>query len=137
MLQLTCPQCGSRNLRSSLTQSFGETLLKLVGILPLRCKECDARFSAPIWDLRNCVYARCPRCYRLDLTQWSTEYYHASTWWLFLMKLGAKRHRCAYCRHNFIAFRPAKLKYQGTRGVPIGGHDAGLKAAVGGSGHEA
>jgi endogenous inhibitor of DNA gyrase (YacG/DUF329 family) len=121
-MTITCPECGSKDVRPSLSQTFGEQVLKVFGFYHIRCKDCDHRFRAQIWDFLNMVYARCPRCYRLDLSTWSTEYYRASSAQLLCLKLGGRRHRCAYCRVNFVGFRPAKLRYKGKLGAPIGGH---------------
>lgn len=120
MLTIFCPSCKSRNLRSSLARNWGETVLKALGIFPLRCRECDTRFSRQIWDPLNAIYARCPRCYRLDLSTWSMDHYRAPAHWLFFFKIGANAHRCEYCRHNFISFRPRKIKFTGRTNVPDG-----------------
>jgi hypothetical protein len=113
MLAIYCPECNSRNIRSSLSRTLGERLKKAVGIFQLRCRDCDARFQRQIWDPLNSFYARCPRCYRLDLSIWTPQFYRAPARWLFYLKIGAKAHRCDYCRHNFVSFRPAKLKFRG------------------------
>lgn len=118
MLSITCPHCHSANVRSSLSRTFGERLGKAFGYFQFRCKDCDTRFSGHLWDFRNMFYAKCPRCYALDLTVWTTRYYRVSAWWLFLIKIGAKQHRCEYCRHNFISFRPAKLKFTRRKTYP-------------------
>lgn len=120
-MALRCPACGSENIRSSLSQTLTDEIGKVFGFFKLRCKDCDHRFSHFIWDAVNSFWARCPRCYRQDLGTWSVKYYRAPTRWLVLMKLGAKRYRCEYCRHNFIDFRRAKFKYRG-RGRQAGAH---------------
>jgi endogenous inhibitor of DNA gyrase (YacG/DUF329 family) len=120
MLTIYCPECNSRNLRSSLSRTLSERFMKAFGVFQLRCKDCDARFTSQIWDPRNTFYARCPRCYRLDLSTWSIEYYRAPARWLFCLKIGAKAHRCEYCRHNFISFRRCKIKFTGRKLVPDG-----------------
>ena len=112
MLNIHCPSCHSRDVRASTAKSFGEQLGRMFGFIQLRCKSCDERFTSSLWDLHNMFYAKCPRCYRLDLSTWTTHYYHAPTRWVVFMKLGARRHRCEYCRHNFISWRPAKLKFK-------------------------
>lgn len=111
MLTITCPHCQSTNIRSSLSRTIWESAGKAFGFFQLRCKDCDTRFSGHLWDFRHVLYAKCPRCYALDLTTWTTRYYRVSSWWLFLIKVGARQHRCEYCRHNFISFRPAKTKF--------------------------
>ncbi len=120
MLAIHCPECNSRNLRFSLSRSLGERLMKTFGVFHLRCKDCDARFSSQILDLRNAFYARCPRCYRLDLSTWSLEYYRLPTRWRFWLKLGAQAHRCEYCRNNFVSFRRCKIKFIGRTRAPDG-----------------
>jgi hypothetical protein len=120
MLDIACPRCGSKNIRSSLSRSLSERIRKLLGFFQLRCKDCDLRFGKQIWDPKNAFYAKCPRCYRMDLSAWTTRYYHAPTRWLIYLKLGAKTHRCEYCRHNFVSFRPAKMKFAGKGKVAEG-----------------
>jgi hypothetical protein len=115
MLTINCPVCKSRNVRSSLSRTFGERVSKAFGFMQIRCKDCDARFTKQIWDAKNALYARCPRCYRLDLSTWSLDYYRAPFRWLVFLKLGANSHRCEYCRHNFVSFRPCKIKYDKNR----------------------
>lgn len=117
MLNLHCPTCDSKDLRPSLAQGLGERFARMFGVFQLRCKDCDERFTASLWDAANAVYAKCPRCYRMDLSTWTTQYYNAPTRWLIWIKFGARRHRCEYCRHNFISWRPAKMKYK--RRVPV------------------
>ena len=112
MLSIRCPACNSREVRASLAKTLGERVARVFGFMQLRCKDCDERFGASIWDLSNVVYAKCPRCYRLDLSTWTTQYYRAPSRWLIAMKFGARRRRCEYCRHNFISWRPAKTKYR-------------------------
>ena len=107
-----CPQCNSKNVRSSLAQNFWESLRKAFGVFPLRCKDCDARWTQPLWDFLNIIYARCPSCYGLELSMWQPQYYHAPPIWKFLMNIGAKPRRCDYCRRNFVSFRTCKIKYQ-------------------------
>jgi hypothetical protein len=85
---------------------------KLLGIFPMRCKDCDERWTQPLWDFLNVVYARCPRCYGLELTLWQPQYYRPPTFWKFLMGLGAKPRRCEFCRKNFVSFRPCKIRYK-------------------------
>ena len=103
--------------------------MKAFGVFQLRCKDCDARFNSQIWDPRNAFYARCPRCYRLDLASWSIEYYRAPARWLLWLKLGAKAHRCEYCRHNFVSFRRCKIKFAGRTRDPEGMRNQPAKTA--------
>ena len=112
MLNIRCPSCSSGDVRASMPQGFGERLGRLFGFFQIRCKDCDERFTSSIWAFTDALFAKCPRCYRLDLSTWTTHYYRAPTIWLVAMKLGARRHRCEYCRHNFISWRPAKLRFR-------------------------
>jgi hypothetical protein len=111
-MKARCPHCGSNSIRESHSYSVGETLGKWLGFLKLRCRDCDERFTHQIWDARNLLYARCPRCYRLDLSRWERSHYRVSWFSRTLLKLGARPHRCEACRCNFVGFRPAKLKYK-------------------------
>src|SRR5580700_8029628 len=69
--------------------------------------------SAGAWK-----FARCPRCYRQELTTWSVHYYHPPRWTILLLKLGATPYRCASCRCNFASFRPCKEKYSWRKNAP-------------------
>ncbi|MBI3682486.1 MAG: hypothetical protein HY235_19065 [Acidobacteria bacterium] len=89
-----------------------ERLLSLFGRHQLRCKECRHRFAARIWRITDLRYARCPQCYRMDLTTWSEEHYlpRFATW--IRICFGAKRLRCEPCRLNFASFRVLRWKYE-------------------------
>ncbi len=60
-------------------------------------------------------FARCPRCWRLDLSRWSLEDYHVSFFSSLLLNLGANPYRCEYCRVNFVSFRKRKERYKPQR----------------------
>ncbi len=64
-----------------------------------------------MWAGDSFKFARCPRCYRQDLTTWSLEYYHPPTSTALKLKMGANAVRCAACRCNFASFRPIKAKF--------------------------
>lgn len=106
-----CPECGSPNVRSSNAQGLLERIGRAFGYVQLRCRDCDRRFTYALYDIRNLIYARCPRCYRLDLTSFEPDHYRVGRLATLMMHLGAKAHRCAACRCNFVSFRPAKMKY--------------------------
>lgn len=108
MSTIQCPKCRSTHLRTSKQLSFFERLIELLGVVHLRCRDCDERFSSGLLDVRNWLFARCPRCYRLDLTGWKKERYSIPTTWQILFALGAKARRCDACRCNFVSFRPVK-----------------------------
>ncbi|MCC6536136.1 MAG: hypothetical protein IT162_01205 [Bryobacterales bacterium] len=56
-------------------------------------------------------YARCPGCLREDLTDWEEKYYYPPRWQQALLHFGAKAHRCAVCRKNFVSFRPRRREF--------------------------
>lgn len=51
----------------------------------------------------------------MDLSRWSLEDYRPGAFSRLLLRLGANPWRCEYCRHNFVSFRPRKLRYQPRR----------------------
>jgi DNA-directed RNA polymerase subunit RPC12/RpoP len=107
-LAFNCPECGSKNLRPSLQLNFGEKILDLLGFQTVRCTDCSHRWTQSLWRIHELFYARCPRCYRLELVKWEETYYHISNWWKFQIAIGAKKVRCKPCRHNFVSFRIVK-----------------------------
>jgi hypothetical protein len=56
-------------------------------------------------------YAKCPRCLREDLSEWEEKYYYPPRWQQALLNIGAKAHRCAVCRVNFVSFRRRKMEF--------------------------
>lgn len=116
-MDIACPKCGSEKLRFSRVQSVAERIKTFVGYYPIRCRECRTRFVARVWDFTSWRYARCPECYRTDLTTWSEEHYTAVGMTALKASLGARRYRCAQCRVNFASFRPRRRKPQRWRKV--------------------
>jgi hypothetical protein len=110
-MQLACPQCGTRDARVSHRQSLGEILKSIVGIYPLRCRRCRTRWETSVWAGGAWKYARCPRCYRQELTTWSEQYYHPPALTRLMLRTGATPYRCAACRCNFASFRPCKERF--------------------------
>lgn len=110
-MQLACPQCGTREVRVSQSRGFDEVCKSLVGIYQLRCRRCHARWQTSVWADGAWRYARCPRCYRQELTTWSEQYYRPPAWTTILLRIGATPYRCAPCRCNFASFRPCKERY--------------------------
>lgn len=107
-MQLSCPQCGARDVRVSHRQTFGEVLRSLLGIYPLRCRRCRARWETSAWAGGAWRYARCPRCYRQDLSTWSEQYYHPRVCTTLLLRMGANPYRCPACRCNFASFKKCR-----------------------------
>lgn len=106
-----CPRCGSREVRQAHSRSVIERIGALFGFHPARCRDCTHRFLAKPFDLMKARWAKCPRCYRMDLTIWDPKYYHVSSWAKLRLALGANRWRCESCRCNFVSFRPRQRKY--------------------------
>jgi endogenous inhibitor of DNA gyrase (YacG/DUF329 family) len=82
-----------------------------MGFVHVRCRDCGQRFSNSLWQLDKWRYARCPRCFRLDLGTWSETHYIVKWDVRLLLSLGAKRYRCEVCRHNFASFRRLKEQF--------------------------
>jgi hypothetical protein len=110
-MQLSCPKCGTREIRISHKYGFGEHFKALFGVSQLRCRRCRTRWSTSVWAEGAWRYARCPRCYRQQLTTWSEQYYHPPRWTTFQLRIGATPYRCAACRCNFASFKPCKEKF--------------------------
>src|SRR5579859_3152199 len=110
-MQLACPNCGTRDVRVSRPLGLAEFLKNVVGISRLRCRRCNHRWETSVWANRSWRYARCPRCYRQELTKWDQHFYNPPRWTRFLLRLGARAHRCAACRCNFASFRSRKAEF--------------------------
>jgi hypothetical protein len=110
-VQLSCPKCGLRDVRVSQRQGAGEFFRGLIGIYPLRCRRCNERWETSVWKDSAWRYARCPRCYRQELSTWSEQYYNPPTSTKLKLKLGATPYRCAACRCNFASFKRCKERF--------------------------
>lgn len=106
-----CPSCGSRHVRVSEPRNFRERLFEWAGIYQLRCKECRARYQGSVWHPKNVIYARCPRCYRMELSTWSEQYYNPPAFTVLALRLGATPYRCEFCRCNFASWRACKERF--------------------------
>ena len=110
-MQLACPKCGLRDIRVSHRRGFGELLRALVGVYPLRCRRCNERWETSVWESGDWRYARCPKCYRQELTTWSEQYYNPPRSIVLRLRLGATPYRCAACRCNFASFKKCKERF--------------------------
>src|ERR1700676_4255929 len=110
-MQLDCPSCGTRDVRVSHPQGLGDYLKGLVGVSHLRCCRCNSRWQTSVWAKSAWRYARCPRCYRQELTKWDPHYYSPPRWTRLLLRLGAAAHRCPACRCNFASFKSRKESF--------------------------
>jgi hypothetical protein len=85
----------------------------MLGVYPFRCNACGHRFWGNVWLFSIWQWAKCPRCLNVSLTDWPKRQYHLSLWTQIKTSLGAKRHRCARCRCNFVSFRKRLPEYEG------------------------
>ncbi|MBI5283156.1 MAG: hypothetical protein HY858_15840 [Candidatus Solibacter usitatus] len=88
-----------------------ERLLALLGFYAFRCNSCRLRFVIRPMGARASAFARCPRCFRMDLSTWDPKYYHGDLWMDLKVWLGWYRWRCDPCRRNFVSWRPRREKY--------------------------
>lgn len=106
-----CPECGRREVRSERMYGFRERVLALAGHYAFRCEHCCTRFLERPVDLASVVYAKCPKCLRMDLSSWDPKYYRVSVWSEVKVWLGGHRWRCEPCRRNFVSWRMRREKY--------------------------
>ncbi len=107
----TCPNCGTRKIRPSRARNVIEHFRTFFGVYSLRCTRCDTRFKERIWHFGDIKFARCPRCYRLDLTTWQEAHYHPPMGVVLLLRFGAKPYRCEACRCNFASYRAMRQRF--------------------------
>jgi len=105
--------------------SVSEKLRTVFGKMPVRCRRCSVRFESAIWKPSMARYAKCPRCYRTELSRWDVEKYAVPTSVQLKLNLGASPYRCEHCRCNFASFKPCherfswrKLREQALKPVP-------------------
>lgn len=92
----------------SAARGLGEELLRMVGVYSVRCEDCGHRFRDNLWRFSDVIYAKCPKCYRTDLSTWMMRYYRPGFWTRVKNAVGGRRMRCEACRHNFVSFRLMK-----------------------------
>ena len=126
-MQLACPSCGTREIRVAARQGFSELVKGVFGAYPLRCRRCRTRWLTSVWEGGAWKFARCPRCYRQDLTTWSEQYYNPPKSTLMLLRMGAAPYRCAACRCNFASFKSCKEKFAWKHETKIGLQTAPLE----------
>lgn len=116
--ETTCPRCDSADVRPARDRGLIESLLAFVGLQPARCHDCAHRFLAKPFGLTKIWWAKCPRCYRMDLSTWDPKYYRVSRWTSLRIAIGAHRWRCETCRCNFASFRSRQRKYTRPESAP-------------------
>jgi len=124
-----CPSCGNETVRNVKTRGFLETLHALTGGYAFRCPDCGTRFIDWPMGVSSAIYAKCPRCFRMDLAIWDPKYYRSGKWTELKIWLGAHRWRCDVCRCNFTSWRPRREKYQRPEVTPPGSQRATNEAA--------
>jgi predicted RNA-binding Zn-ribbon protein involved in translation (DUF1610 family) len=45
-----CPECGWMDVRRSMPKGFLDRLVRIVGLVPFRCRSCGQRFYRPKQD---------------------------------------------------------------------------------------
>jgi hypothetical protein len=71
----------------------------------MRCLDCKNRFIARTFAWSELRFARCPKCFRMDLSAWLTNSSKPNFWGQVKLVFGAHRWRCEYCRLNFVSLR--------------------------------
>jgi hypothetical protein len=105
----------------------------LFGVYQMRCRRCRARWETSVWAEGAWKYARCPKCYRQELTTWSEQYYRPPFWTTFKLRIGGTPYRCAACRCNFSSFKRCKEKFSWrheTKTAPQSEQDAQTTSGV-------
>src|SRR5271165_4157 len=106
-----CPKCGGRSLRVVDARGVAKRLRSAVGVCQLRCRLCGHQFEKALFSISEWRYARCPRCYRTELSTWSEQYYSPPFSTRALLRVGATPYRCEFCRCNFASFLACKERF--------------------------
>ena len=109
-------------------RTFAERWAALRGFHSLLCRDCRNRFRGRTLVLSDLKYARCPKCFRMDLNLWSERDFAPTDWMSALIWLGGNRYRCEYCRLNFVSFRKRKEVFTFRRWAKFGENQAKRKA---------
>ena len=110
-----CPKCGGRSLRLSSARTAFEHIQALFGVYQLRCRTCNHRFATGVMNVSDWRYARCPKCYRTELSTWSEQYYNPTWSTRTMLRVGATPYRCEFCRCNFASFLGCKERFSWRR----------------------
>ncbi|HXM96792.1 MAG TPA: hypothetical protein VOA64_21450 [Candidatus Dormibacteraeota bacterium] len=113
---MTCPLCGSAEIRRSRRRTLLDYLVDVVGIVPWRCEACEMRFHARPVAFRFALYARCGICGNRDLQKISPERVNGAMAAVGRV-LRVPALRCDPCRHKFFSLRPV-LRAEQRMGMP-------------------
>jgi hypothetical protein len=116
---IRCPRCSSFEVRPSKKKSFSSSLAEVIGFYRVKCEACSKRWVAYLGFLYEPFCAKCPRCYRTELTTWDPKMFIPNRWQRLKIALGARRARCERCRMNFSSFRAFKRKRQPGKTVVV------------------
>ncbi len=129
----SCPSCGSTKFRISKVRGVLERIGLFLGYQPARCQGCEERMTIRIWSFEHLIFAKCPRCHRMDLTKWSTSRYRPNSSTTLKLTFGAKPVRCEYCRCNFASWKAIKEKFSYSKRagrsqilIPVSGNKVGV-----------
>ncbi|MBI4891406.1 MAG: hypothetical protein HY821_12335, partial [Acidobacteria bacterium] len=78
--QMACPECGCTDTRSEPSRGFREHLFAPFGFYAFRCQNCFTRFLRKPLGVMSVIYAKCPRCFRMDLSMWDPSRYYKGVW---------------------------------------------------------
>ncbi len=109
--KISCPNCQSTHVRSAKPKDLNELVGEFLGTYCFRCAQCGLQFQHSVFGTGSLIYAKCPKCFRMDLTTWSESHYRPTFWMRVKRMLGAKRVRCEACRCNFVSFRKRQSTY--------------------------
>jgi hypothetical protein len=104
-----CPRCQAANTRRSKRRSVADYFMSVLGSLPWRCENCEARFRARHVLLRNLFHAHCGICGNLELQRISAERVPGIAA-ILARALGMPALRCEPCRNKFFSVRPLQGK---------------------------
>jgi DNA-directed RNA polymerase subunit RPC12/RpoP len=105
-MTVACPRCNSKRLRILRHHGLMGIVQRIAGIERVVCRDCGAKFQQSVLGIGDLLYAKCPRCFRTDLSTWDLRHYSPRLGIRMKLKFGAQRFRCDRCRMNFASFRP-------------------------------
>jgi hypothetical protein len=104
---INCPSCNSSDCRRSRRRGFTDFSYGLIGLIPWRCNNCEARFRSRPVPFSHAKFAHCAICGNFDLKRISPEHVPGPMGPIGRI-LGLPSLRCEPCRHKFFSIRPLK-----------------------------